>query len=131
MNFMILSIIVFAVIMLLALILLFKEKPWVKREKYPEGYWLGVGLGMGIGICMPVGLLLGIAMENIPVGIALGPALGAGTGSVIGRLLEKRHREPGQPVNEEEELLGNWLKKASLLIALLGLMILAILLFTR
>ena len=98
--------ILFVVMFLLALILLVKEKPWVKREKYPEGYWMGVGLGTGIGICMPLGLLLGYLMENIPIGVALGPVLGAGLGSILGSRWEKQHGDPSRMKSSQHWVSG-------------------------
>ncbi|KUG04539.1 hypothetical protein ASZ90_018030 [hydrocarbon metagenome] len=131
MNLLTISLVLFVVMILLAVVLLIKEKPWVKREKYPDGYWLGVGLGIGIGICMPIGLLIGMAMDNIPLGVAIGPALGAGAGSGMGSILEKKHRDPDQPYNEQDESLGKWLKKAAILILLLGVIIFCVLFMTR
>ncbi len=128
MNLVTMSLILFAIMILLAVILLVKEKPWVKRE---DGHWLGVGLGMGMGMGMPIGLLIGISMDNVPVGVSMGPALGAGMGIGIGTMLEKKYRDTDEPLSEEDQQIGKWFKKAAVLILLLGIIILGVVLMAK
>lgn len=57
----------------------------MKKQKYPEGHFIGIGIVIGAGI----GVVLGVIFENIGIGIALGTGLGV----TVGALLEEKNRK--------------------------------------
>ncbi len=75
-----------------------------KKEKYPEGHFLGMWMGIGIAIFAGIGIPLSVATDN-PGLIGIGPALGVAFGLAIGQAMEDKHRKEGRirPLTKEEK----------------------------
>jgi preprotein translocase subunit YajC len=115
MNFPIIAVTVFILLVVCAVIAFVaikeKRKEFKRTGKYPEGHYIGLGLALGMAIGMP----LGLAMDNI----ALGPGMGLPIGLAIGVALEKKHKAELRPLTENE-------KKAKRIAALGGIIALVI-----
>lgn len=61
---------------------------WMKKERFPEGHFMGQGIA--IGIC--IGVAVGAAMGNV----ALGPAIGVAIGVAIGAGMEEKAKKEGR-----------------------------------
>ena len=123
MNITLLSILVFAAVVIIGVLTILKAKAADKDEsRAPQGQEMGRGIGIGIAIGMPIGLAIGIALDNIAIGIALGPAMGVGLGTAIGANLEAKRKARDEEGIAEAEVIA---KRSSLIgIAVLGLLLL-------
>ena len=128
MNITVISILVFASVVIIGILTILKAKTAEKDgNRIPQRQEMGKGIGIGIAIGMPIGLAIGIALDNIAIGIAIGPALGVGLGTAIGANLEaKRKAQSDEDIAEAEAIA----RKSSIIgIATLGLLLILLLVF--
>jgi hypothetical protein len=105
--FILISILVFALIVVGALVLaaIAIRKPSTEtiqgnQELHPRGYWVSLGISIGAGF----GVALGLAFDNLALGIAIGAAIGAS----IGGALEQKNKDNFRPLSEQELKIQKW-----------------------
>ena len=105
--FILISILVFALIVIVALIVaaIAMRKSSVgsmqdDQELHPRGYWISLGISIGAGF----GVALGLVFDNL----ALGIAMGAGFGVAIGSALEQKNKDQIRPPTEQEQKMQKW-----------------------
>ena len=105
--FILISILVFALIVMVALIVaaIAMRKSSVDsiqddQELHPRGYWVSLGISIGAGF----GVALGLVFDNL----ALGIAMGAGFGVAIGSALEQKNKDQIRPPTEQEQKMQKW-----------------------
>jgi len=128
--FILISILVFALIVVVALIVaaIAMRKSSVNsiqsdQELHPRGYWISVGISIGAGF----GVALGLVFDNLALGIAIGVAIGV---SIVGAL-EQKNKDKFRPLSEQEQKMQKWGVALGLLILLLFAGIFVLLLFLR
>lgn len=128
--FILISILVFALIVVVALIIIAAAMNKSNRnifpaddEMHPQGYWTGVGISIGAGF----GVALGLLFDNL----ALGIAIGAGFGVSIGAALEQRNKDEVRPLTEQEKTQQKWGVTLGILMLLLFVGIFLTILFLR
>lgn len=128
--FILISIIVFALIVVSALVVaaIFMRKSQDEtiqgdQELHPRGYWISIGISIGAGF----GVALGLVFDNL----ALGIAMGAGFGVAIGSALEQKNKDQIRPPTEPEQKMQKWGVALGLLMLLLFAGIFAFILFLR
>jgi len=84
--FILISILVFALIVVVALIVaaIAMRKARIAsiqedQELHPRGYWVSLGISIGAGF----GVALGLVSDNLALGIAIGAAIGASIGGAL------------------------------------------------
>jgi heme/copper-type cytochrome/quinol oxidase subunit 2 len=105
--FILISILVFALIVVGALVLAATavRKSSVDtiqddQELHPRGYWVSLGISIGAGF----GVALGLVFDNL----ALGIAMGVGIGVAIGSALEQKNKDQIRPPTEQEQKMQKW-----------------------
>jgi heme/copper-type cytochrome/quinol oxidase subunit 2 len=105
--FILISIIVFALIVVGALVLVAiamrksnADTIQDDQELHPRGYWVSLGISIGAGF----GVALGLVFDNL----ALGIAMGAGFGVAIGSALEQKNKDQIRPPTEQEQKMQKW-----------------------
>jgi ABC-type phosphate transport system permease subunit len=105
--FILISILVFALIVVGALVLAATavRKSGVDtiqddQELHPRGYWVSLGISIGAGF----GVALGLVFDNL----ALGIAMGVGIGVAIGSALEQKNKDQIRPPTEQEQKMQKW-----------------------
>jgi hypothetical protein len=128
--FILISILVFALIVLGALIAVAivirnssSDTTYNDQESHPQGYWIGIGMSIGAGF----GVAMGLVFDNL----ALGMAMGAGFGLALGTAYERRNAGNLRPRTEQELTFQKWGIAAGVLILLLMVGIFTFLLFLR
>ena len=128
--FILISIIVFALIVvgLLVLVAIAMRKPNVdstqdNQELHPRGYWVSLGISIGAGF----GVAMGLVFDNL----ALGIAMGAGFGVAIGSALEQKNRDQIRSPTEQEQKMPKWGLVLGLLMLLIFAGIFTFILFMR
>ena len=128
--FILISILVFALIVVGALVLvaIAMRKSSVDsiqddKELHPRGYWVSLGISIGAGF----GVALGLMFNNLALGIAIGAAIGVS----IGGALEQRSKEKFRPLTQQEKSLQRWGIGIGLLLLLLIIGIFVLIQFFR
>jgi hypothetical protein len=128
--FILISILVFALIVVGALIAIAiaMRKSNVdsiqdSQELHPRGYWIGAGISIGAGF----GVALGLVFDNL----ALGIAMGVGIGTAIGTALQQKKQGEIRPLSEQEQKIQKWGVALGLLMLLLFAGIFTFILFLR
>jgi hypothetical protein len=105
--FILISIIVFALIVIGALVLvaIAMRKSNVgsirdNQELHPRGYWVSIGISIGAGF----GVALGLVFDNLALGIAIGVAIGVS----IGGALEQKNKGKFLPLSVQEQKIQKW-----------------------
>lgn len=116
--FILISIIVFVLIVVGALILAatVMRKSSVDsmqddQELHPRGYWVSLGISIGAGF----GVALGLVFDNLALGIAIGATIGVS----IGGTLEQKNKGELRPLSEQEQKVQKWGVALGLLMLLL------------
>jgi uncharacterized membrane protein len=128
--FILISILIFALIVIVALIVAANgmrksqtETIQGNQELHPRGYWVSLGISIGAGF----GVALGLVFDNLALGIAIGAAIGAS----IGGALEQENKDNFRPLSEQELKTQKWGVVLGLLMLLLFAGIFVLLLFLR
>jgi heme/copper-type cytochrome/quinol oxidase subunit 2 len=105
--FILISILVFALIVVGALVLVAftmrkssADSIQSDQEAHPRGYWVSLGISIGAGF----GVAMGLVFDNL----ALGIAMGAGFGVAIGSALEQKNKDQIRPPTEQEQKMQKW-----------------------
>jgi len=116
--FILISILVFALIVIVALIVAAfgmrksqTETIQGNQELHPRGYWVSLGISIGAGF----GVALGLVFDNLALGITIGAAIGAS----IGGALEQKNKDNFRPMSEQELKMQKWGIALGLLMLLL------------
>ena len=116
--FILISILVFALIVVGALIVaaIAMRKSSVDtiqddQDLHSRGYWISLGISIGAGF----GVALGLVIDNLALGIAIGAALGVS----IGGALEQKNKDNFRPLSEPEQKIQKWGVALGLLMLLL------------
>jgi heme/copper-type cytochrome/quinol oxidase subunit 2 len=128
--FILISILVFALIVVGALIVvataLRKSNADIttgNQELHPRGYWVSLGISIGAGF----GVALGLVFDNLALGIAIGAAIGVS----IGGALEQKNKGELRPFSEQEQKVQKWGVALGLLMLLLFAGIFVLILVSR
>ena len=91
-----------------------------KKEKYPEGHFIGMWIGIGAAIFSGIGLPLSIILKNSGF-IGIGPAIGVAVGIAIGSSIEEKYKKEGKirPLTEKEKKRKQALVKIVLIILII------------
>ena len=116
--FILISILVFGLIVLVALVVaaIAMRKSQTEtiqndQELHPRGYWISLGISIGAGF----GVALGLVFDNLALGIAIGAAIGVS----IGGALEQKNKDKFLPLSEQEQTIQKWGIALGLLMLLL------------
>ena len=116
--FILISILVFALIVVGALIVVAitlrksnADSIQSDQDLHPRGYWVSLGISIGTGF----GVALGLVLDNLALGIAIGVAIGVS----IGGALEQKNKGNFRPLSEQEQKIQKWGVALGLLILLL------------
>ena len=128
--FILISILVFALIVVGALIVvaITMRKSSVDtiqddQDLHPRGYWISLGISIGAGF----GVALGLVFDNLALGIAIGAAIGTS----IGGALEQKNKGNFRPLSEQEQQIQKWGVALGLLMLVLFVGIFIFILFLR
>lgn len=128
--FILISILVFGLIVLVALVVAAiamrksqTETSQDDQELHPRGYWVSLGISIGAGF----GVALGLVFDNLALGIAIGAAIGVS----IGGALEQKNKDQFRPLSEQEQKIQKWGVALGLLMLLLFAGIFVLLAFLR
>ena len=115
--FILISILVFALIVVGALIVAAitlrksnADSIQSDQDLHPRGYWVSLGISIGTGF----GVALGLVFDNLALGIAIGAAIGVS----IGAALEQKNKDNIRQPTEQEQQMQKWGVAVGLLILL-------------